>query len=300
MYCHFRRFHGALAGLLAACLACCIPHDVSAAPATATQAIGGPAGTQFHYQCPSGEFLVGITAKAGQWVDRVGAVCAPWDPVRRATVGYHDAREQFGGTGGQWTRFGCPPNSAISGLLVQASRGENPLVVGNIAQEECRLLEPPFTQVVANNQFIGHTQEAPGFFSSAPFLARPGWLRCQPGQLANGIWGRAGQYVNAVGLFCATPVETPVATASPAAAAPPPTHRGPLGPRSALAIANDDVDVYDDQPDRNRKAKVVAVMRKGQSHRLVEQIGGWSDLANAAGPQQNGWVATDHLTIKQP
>jgi hypothetical protein len=299
----FHRLCRTTASALAWCFISSTFTVVLAAPPTSTQAVGGPAGNTFSYQCPSGQFLVGFRAKAGQVVDRIGPVCAAWDPVRRATLASHDIRAEFGGPGGEWTRFGCPPNSAISGWLVEDSRGENPLVVGNIAEEECRSLEPPFNQIVVRRQFIGHTQDATGgitgTFKGEHFKTGPIWARCPVGQLANGIWGRAGQFVNAVGLFCATPV-----TAAPQPADAPPAaqteHRGPMGARSPLATAKDDVDIYSDQPDRNPRAAVVAIMRKGESHRVSQQIGGWTALVYATGPTREGWVATDHLTIKRP
>ena len=38
-------------------------------------------------------------------------------------------------------------------------------------------------------------------------------------------------------------------------------------------------------------------MGKGQSHPLIKQVGGWSDLQDAAGSGKDGWVASDHLAF---
>jgi hypothetical protein len=288
LLCH----HGIVASVLLIAIAV-LPSVAFSEPPTVTQAVGGNGGTPFRFQCPSGEFLIGIRAKAGQWIDRIGGVCAAWDPVRRVTLPPHDMRDEFGGAGGEWTRFGCPPNTALSGWLIEDSRGEDPHVVGNIAQEECRSLVPPFGTVAAQNHFIGHTQLPDGGPFPGHFKAAPLWARCKPGQLANGLYGGSGVYLDRVGLFCATPV---VAQAAPPPVAAPPQHRGPMGKRHfTVATAKDDVDVYD-QPDGD-VGKVIGVMRQGEAHKVVVPSGGWSELADVPAPGRQGWVANDHLTF---
>jgi hypothetical protein len=52
---------------------------LAALPAQATdlQAFGELGGRQFRTACPSGQFVVGLSIKAGAWIDAVGPLCAP-------------------------------------------------------------------------------------------------------------------------------------------------------------------------------------------------------------------------------
>lgn len=161
-----------------------------------TSLAGGDGGTPFHVLCPAGNVLIGIRAKAGSWLDRVGPVCASWNPETRTRGPYRDMTTEFGGAGGQWTRFGCPPDSAIAGMQVQVTRGKTPLVVGNIDGQQCRSLVPPYKEVTTQARQIGGAQRLAGL---------PDRLQCASGQVAVGLTGASGSYVDRIGLVCDAP-----------------------------------------------------------------------------------------------
>jgi hypothetical protein len=303
MHRHFHRLHGAFANMLAICLALCLPFSGAQAESQ-TEVVGGNGGTAFSHTCPAGQFLVGIYGWTGQIVDGIGLTCASWNALHTATSGPTTGSPQrgpyFGGRGGNYGNFQCPAGSAISGWLIEGSYGDSPYVVGNIDKQECRSLAPPHGVLAAKNVFFGGDQRSftayP--FTRSPFNSVPVPVRCPPGELANGLYGGSGVYLDRVGLLCAVPqapqlIKPPPfpAAATHPPVAPPPAHH-------LFGTAKDDVDVYNHQPDSETNARTIAIMRQGQTRQVIQQIGGWSLLFGAGGGGADGWVASDHLAFK--
>lgn len=250
------------------------------APARAgrSQTIGGDGGNPFEFRCPAGSYLVGVRSRAGYVVDHIGAVCGAWDPVTRVAGAGRDMRTEFGGTGGQWTRFGCPPGAALSGWRAGNSYADDPTVLGFLEAPKCRSLADPAQAVPTQDRLIGRHQARSGF--PAHFVIVGDYV-CPPGEVGVGIFGGAGQFVDRIGLVCDVPAK---------AAAPAP-------PAQTIATARNDVDIYD-QPDGD-VGKVIGVMRQGERHPVVTPSSGWSELADVPAPGRRGWVANDHLTFSR-
>jgi hypothetical protein len=77
-----------------------------------------------------------------------------------------------------------------------------------------------------------------------------------------------------------------------------PTGTHPPAPKHTFATAKDDVDVFNHQPDNDPQAIVLRFMTTGETHQVIQQIGGFSLLFGAGGGGRDGWVASDHLDFK--
>lgn len=174
---------------------------------------GGPDGRYFEFYCGPGRALVGLRGSAGVIVDSVQPVCARVD----AGGGLSEpqpARRTFGGDRPFDKSADCPDQMVVGGI--SAEQGEKFPVIGSIRMQCSE---------------IAHLQDGG---SSAVELSGSGHLRsyvsptigigdspdhtptdslCSAPSVAVGIYGRASQYVNAIGLLCGTPVTAKVDTA---------------------------------------------------------------------------------------
>ena len=168
---------------------------------------GSPGGTAFRDECPKGSYLVGVDGRYGAWVDRIAMVCAPWLPAQQ-TFGATSVGKLRGAS-----RGGNPPprpttcsgfgitNRAVQALTVEILRSENKLVQS--VRGYCTSLGPP---VSTAKWSFGSLTEYPEPSTPYPLYFPDDALRrthvCPPGELAVGIHGRAGLFVDALGLIC--------------------------------------------------------------------------------------------------
>ncbi len=194
-------------------------------------AIGGTGGSQFKAPCTSDKQLAGFELRAGDDIDAIrpvcvtasitgsgkhetgptsltegsGLVCKNDDlycdtsvaSTALAASNYAVAPGWYGGIGGHIERLLCPSNTPIVlGIDVRAE-GVNTVTVNNI-HLYCG-------QAVAD-QGIGRNPsnifDAPGDDRAQQ---RTGSQRCDAGQVAVGVHGRAGKWLDAVGLICDAP-----------------------------------------------------------------------------------------------
>jgi hypothetical protein len=154
--------------------------------------VGGSGGTAFAQVCPAGYVLTGIRARRGLTLDAIGIRCRP---VRAdGTLGAEvDDGPVWGGPGGTPFAESCQTGYVIvqqialfNGLYISdltyrcyrwipASRRWNPDVAG-------------VSIVVLGSSLVGST-------GMCPFTARP----------ADGVRGRSGSVVDAIGIRCDTP-----------------------------------------------------------------------------------------------
>ena len=66
---------------------------------------GNSGGNAFRAECPKGAYLVGLQGKAGEWVDRVATLCAPWLHASQA-FGSASVGPSFGDSRGGNVTFG--------------------------------------------------------------------------------------------------------------------------------------------------------------------------------------------------
>lgn len=200
--------------------------DSSNAIAAELPVRGGRGGEYFHDACPAGSYLVGLEGRNGAWIDQIAPICAPW------RWDLHAFGPPLTGTlhgtsgGGVFNKRICSPDKAITQWYLFPTVGNGsrePKFVETI-EGRCDRVEPPFLSK--------KKLESLPFGCSAPFscmrgLPRDTWTEaCPQGELAVGIHGRAGLFLDAIGLICAprpVPLAPPVTNVNPLVKAPPPT-----------------------------------------------------------------------------
>ena len=173
--------------------------------ATVHEPWGSPGGEYFRADCPKGSYLVGLDGKAGGWVDRIATVCAPWLPAQQifgaTTVGkYHGTSR--GGKPRQTICSGAGINNrAVQSWTVEILRSDNKFVQS--VQGHCTSLGSPASTA---RWGFGSLTEYPEPSTLFPLYYPDDALRrthvCPAGEMAVGIHGRAGFFVDALGLIC--------------------------------------------------------------------------------------------------
>ena len=161
---------------------------------------GNTGGNAFRAECPKGAYLVGLQGKAGEWVDRVATLCAPWLHASQA-FGSASVGPSFGDSRGGNVTFGnCNKgnirNQAVLSVSVTLIRGNNPFV-NNVAAQ-CIALGTP---APPSNFVFGSSSPPSGSLLKDPTVG-PWKQTCPAGEVASGIHGRAGLFLDAVGLIC--------------------------------------------------------------------------------------------------
>lgn len=191
--------------------------------------IGGSGGSQFNARCPTGNNLTGFELRVGDDVDAIRAVCVvSYGPreistpplttgsglveIHKSALGSLNevAPGWHGGPGGRIERLFCPARTPIViGVDVQ-TEGVDTRIVNSIWL---------YCGEAALRQTL---QEHPSaVFEGPAYVASAGWLgmgvggdsgmartqsqRCPTGEVAVGISGRSGVWLDALGLICDTP-----------------------------------------------------------------------------------------------
>lgn len=158
---------------------------------------GGNGGVPFKYTCGAAAVLRGFGARTGSWFDAITPICAAaWGNDKGAVV--RRPEPWFGGPGGGKTEILCPSGSNIvsmrvsSGMLTSHIRGVTQLLLA------CGNAGPSGKSMVAAGPLGGPDK---------PKLHRTELL-CAPGQVALGVIGRSGKWLDQIGLICG-PVPLP-------------------------------------------------------------------------------------------
>lgn len=195
------------------CVAATIALVTSPSQATMTEVFGGPGGTPFSMSCGSGRYLVGFDAGAGAWIDGVGLICASIVSGNKVATSF-SKRGWAGGKGGSRQEVYCPPGQAVTALGVAHTRGgglQRQYV--NTVDIQCQHRQEK-SGCISSGEGCGYLpSEVVGVFVQKGIHYRYDPLRCPAGEYATGIQGRAGAYVDAIGLICA-PISEPVTTAT--------------------------------------------------------------------------------------
>jgi hypothetical protein len=163
--------------------------------ASDTRADGGGGGTPFRFECPPDEYLAGVDGRTGNWVDQIRAVCVT---SRQLGARGKASGPFFGGPGGISRNIICPLDHAISGWEIQQTRGDITKV--GYVKPRCRELFPPH-KLFQFTRVWGLVQPKSSAIGAA-FGATPVQRDCPEGELAAGIHGAAGLFVDRVGLIC--------------------------------------------------------------------------------------------------
>ena len=168
---------------------------------------GGPGGNAFRITCPAGSFVVGFAYRNGQWFDRIAPICAPWQLAERR-FGPGVAGGAAGDSeGGRPHTEQCPLGQyAITAVRFGLSLNgddDRPQFVGWL-DAHCQTVRPPWD---ARSISMGNPTNATWAHSRnlvEPTIERPQYhFVCPQGEVAVGIQGRAGLFVDALGLICA-------------------------------------------------------------------------------------------------
>jgi hypothetical protein len=214
---------------------------VTAGPSKASdwygKLVGGSGGATFSARCDQGEYLVGIEARVGLWFDAVRPLCAkPGGRLRRFVT-------QFGGDGGEPRDVTCPSESPVITYLDVVANGPKTIVVDHL-QVRCGIYDEnqlPLSQRTPLRLLSGCDPKeieaaVCGSGEGRPNL-RIGSAECPVGLLAVGLYGRYGDWLDALGLICAeapTPEAPPIPPVSgtPLPDCPPPKVRAVQPPHA--------------------------------------------------------------------
>ena len=182
--------------------------------------MGGGGGGQFKAPCPDGQNLNGFELRAGDDVDAIRPACVvSYGPIAATAPALTTdsglvagtgalgglfqqvAPGWYGGPGGGIQRVLCPTTTPIViGMYVQTDGDENKTI--NNIHLFCG-------RAVAEQAPAGNPSaifDAPYRYPKSPtFLQESGSQRCPGGQVAVGVHGRAGKYLDAMGLICDAP-----------------------------------------------------------------------------------------------
>lgn len=159
---------------------------------TILPAVGGPGDIQNAVVCPRGEYIVGFRGRIGDWIDRLGPICAPL--LASGMMGKHDMKlPNQGGTGGSPIEVSCPSAGLVRQLLFYLTSDQR--MVKTIMWH---CYDPKTGQELPSNppdrvwSFVGNGG------STAPQIKHS----CKEGDAATGLQMNWGKYVNGIGLIC--------------------------------------------------------------------------------------------------
>lgn len=176
---------------------------------------GGSGGAPFTARCAQGDYLVGLSARSGNLVDAIAPLCARWDAAAGAFLPPGEGALQ-GGRGGAPAQARCDNGSAVNFLLVETDEA-NRSIVSMIAPRCANALNPAERTPHAGATHFGRSlterlaaeAEAEGYGSSAvPYYSEARMPQCRADYVAVGLFGRAGAYLDRIGLICAPRPQT--------------------------------------------------------------------------------------------
>ena len=178
---------------------------------------GGNGGGQFRLRCAESELLTGVELRAGDDIDAIRPLCvqasapAETTPPSYTTGSGLDAASALppgwtGGTGGGLQNVVCPRGQPIVLGMDLFAEGQPTVTVNTIKL---------FCGLAVNQQSAGALPAAVFAAPTIPYEVRSvfdtkvtrknGSLRCPAGQVAVGIHGRSGIWLDALGLICGEP-----------------------------------------------------------------------------------------------
>ncbi len=164
-------------------------------------AVGGAGGDPFRVVCPSGAHLIGLSGRAGAWIDQLVPLCATWNAARQAFDAPVEGRAQGTSSGGlPMTTGRCPAGFAVTaaGISVNTKDSGTGRRIDAFVDEiglQCAQVGGSDVQPVR----VGRAGDAGG---NSRWLYMSDRQACPAGQMATGIHGRAGLFIDAVGLIC--------------------------------------------------------------------------------------------------
>ena len=177
---------------------------LAAAPvsATDTTAEGGPGGDPFSVSCGDGRQLVGLFVGYGDWIDQVRPICGIWSTDSHRFQNIETGRSFGTSPGPIASEHRCPRGYSIVSLSIWPTLDDDrQLQFVDDILVDCETIEPPQELFTLE---IRSSETDPGKFVRDHYYGR-----CPEPQVAVGIHGRAGQFVDALGLVCGAPPHSP-------------------------------------------------------------------------------------------
>lgn len=164
---------------------------------------GGPGGSAFRSEC-SGDFVVGVYIQAGAWATAIGLKCASFNPAKgRFGEPWNKA---FHGAGSRdpFKTALCPGQRFVSGMRFGFTRdGSEPKYLDFVEISCTPVSGRGETMTVCIDTGNGCWETPPNMPGGImPHVKIHGPQICPQGEAVKGIIGRAGRYVDAVGLIC--------------------------------------------------------------------------------------------------
>jgi hypothetical protein len=162
--------------------------------------LGGNGGIQFVARCPQGQLLNGFEVRVGDTVDAIRPICvAAYGPAEIGPPQPYPTK--YGGDGGHIQQLVCPRDTPIVIKMDIGWEGKEVFSVSYIGL---------FCGVASTTQTPTKDPTVNAYTHFDIFAPRGGELEsCPPGLVAVGISGRAGQWLDALGLTCGPPKLTP-------------------------------------------------------------------------------------------
>lgn len=167
--------------------------------ATDTQIKGPLTGQSFRAGCPRGSYLVGFSGRAGNWIDQIAPVCAPVS-LDKKTFGGRSVGPIVGtSTGGSPQQSTCQSDAALTYFTfwwIVGDDGQKKFVEGINGSCFKTSGEPSLYTA------FGHYEPGKAFDVFLKSRPDPDDSTCPRNEFATGFHGRAGQFINALGLIC--------------------------------------------------------------------------------------------------
>ncbi len=183
--------------LAASCLTASLCLSNSVWADTRTVGAGGTGGGPFEASCGASWALRGLEMRGGSWVDSVKPDCIGSSSANiDAQVDEKVIEPSFGGPGGGPKRLFCYKNTAVRGLRV----------TDGMLTDHIRGVTGIDLVCGSPDGRGGPVNQAYGSFR-APNKPNSNsqTLSCPTGQIATGIYGRSGKWVDQIGLVCGPP-----------------------------------------------------------------------------------------------
>jgi hypothetical protein len=183
--------------------------------ATDLGSAGGSGGAPFRFTCPTGSYIAGFTGSAGDYIDRMSPLCARWNPQTRNLDTPSQATHYIGqSTGGRPLAAYCPSDTVANFIGFTVLRSDNHLV----DQMYFTCKNPSTGGLIgldANLTFSGTGQTKIEPFSPDDVAPHHYEFTCPSGELATGLMGRSGSFIDALGLICGPAPKAHVTIATP-------------------------------------------------------------------------------------
>lgn len=170
------------------------------AESTYLDLIGGFGGRPFDGGCPPDQNLGGFELRTGDYVDAIRPVCViSFGPSKFSVAPVQPPF--FGGPGGKNSSLVCPPNMPIVIGIDVGAKGKDFVTVNNIHLFCGQAIGAQTPSARPSEVYDNRTPSQGARFTYFGVKSQ----RCPAGQVAIGMHGRSGSWLDAMGLICDAP-----------------------------------------------------------------------------------------------